>query len=205
MARCPVCGGVTPTGPLCEVVDTDHFTWTGDGTEATPFALSAVLDVDVDQLLECTEDGLDAVLPDLIANPPYCKLHRSTNLSVPNNTLTAIPFNIETVDTDTMFSSANPTRITFTTEGDYTVVLNCTWDNNDDGDRMAWIRKNGTDYLAHDSRRHGGGDLFLGHSLSCDDFFDAGDYVEAMVQHTRGTALLIVTEDYSPHFSASYT
>lgn len=206
MARCPTCGGIVATGPQCLVEDNDWFTWDGDGTKDDPHRLVPVLDPDADQLLECTGEGLLAPLPDVIANPPYCKVYNSTNLSIPDDTLTPITFNLEQIDTDGMHDdTVNTSRLIFQTAGFYTVTVNATWDKSDEGDRMIWIYKNGSDIIAHDSKRHGGADLYVGHSLEQDDYFDEDDYVEAFVQQTSGGALFIITEDFSPNFSASYT
>lgn len=203
MARCPDCGTIIPIGPNCLVANTACFTRTGSGTQADPYILVPDLSADVDQLLTCTADGYYATEPTSLSNPPCVQAYRTTPQSITNNTLTTLSFNTEMYDTDTMHdNTTNPERITFTTAGIYIVTLNCTWKKNTTGDRIAQIRKGGTDILAYESKDAGGADLFVGHSITIEDTFSAGNYVEARVQQTSGAALNIIADSYSPTFSA---
>lgn len=201
MARCPECSDIVLDGCNCYVEDTDCFRWDGNGEDA-PYRLVPVLSADVDQLLTCN-GGLDAQVPALISNPPTAKAYHSTMLSISNNTETTVSLNSELYDTDTMHDvSSNNSRITFTTAGVYIVTLNLTWDKSGTGDRIAKIRKNGTDVLAYESKDAGGADLFVGHNLVIQEAFSATDYVEARVTQTSGGALLIRSETHSPVLTA---
>lgn len=203
--RCPVCEEVIATGCLCDFDDSDEMTWAGDGSQDDPKLLYPILDPNAANLWTCGADGHDAQLPSVISNPPACQAYNSTNLSIPNNTATVVTMNSEAYDTDSMHStSSNTGRLTFTTAGIYTITFEAVWDNDNVGDRMAWIRKGGTDLLVYDSKRHGGADLFVGHSLECIESFTAGEYVEGVVQQTSGAALLLVNEVLAPTISASY-
>lgn len=205
--RCPECGAIAPTGCLCNVEDGTCFEWLGNGSEDEPYVLWPVLDVDADQLLECESDGLLALLPLVISHPPVCRAFHSSNISIANNTLTAVNLDSEEYDTDTMHStSSNNSRITFTTAGTYTVTFNCMWNKTVAGlgDREAFIRVNGSSYIAHDSKRQGGADLFIGHSVVAQDDFGAGDYVEGVVRQTTGTNLLLLSASHAPFLDASY-
>lgn len=204
--RCPACGGVTATGPLCDVVSSDEFTATPGGTAVSPHTLTIRIDVDASNLLSCTVDGVKAILPTLITDPPSARAFHSANQSIANNTLTTVALNLEQYDTDTMHDNAvSNSRITFTTAGKYIITFNGVWKNTTSasGDRMAQIRKNGTDIIAFESKRMGGADLLIGHSLVVQDAFAAADYVEARVQQVSGAALLLYQDNYSPFLAAT--
>lgn len=203
--RCPQCDEIIATGCLCDFEDTDCMFWGGDGSGGSPKTLYPIWDPSLDNLGSCGADGMQGLLPAVISNPPACQAYNSTNLSIPNNVATAVTMNSEAYDTDTMHStSANTSRVTFTTAGIYTITFEFVWDKNAVGDRMAWIREGGSNLLAYDSKRHGGSDLYVGHSLEVIESFTAGQYVEGVVQQTSGGALLLVNEVLAPTLSASY-
>lgn len=205
MARCPACGDIIPVGPNCLTEDTDCWAWTGAGTEASPKVVSPRLDAALTNLLTCSDDGLMGELPAVISNPPAVQAFRSTNLSVANNTATAVNLNQERYDTDGMHSiAANTSRLTVVTAGTYTFTFVCMWDKNVTGNRVAYIRKNGTDILAYESKKAGGADLYVGHSVVVQDDFIATDYVEGVVLQTSGVALRLLAESNSPILSGSY-
>lgn len=197
MARCPECGDVVATGSQCLVEDSDTFSWSGDGAEDSEYGLEPNLDADLDNLLACTADGIKVILPTAITNPPACYAYRTTGLSVANNTLTAVNFDSEKYDTDTMHDlAANTNRITIFTSGTYIVTFNGTWNKNTTGTRMAILRKNGTTILDRDTRLTGGADLLVGHSLSWQGALVATDYVEILVHHTAGAALILLASPF---------
>lgn len=203
MARCPACGTITPTGCNCDTISTNCLVWSGDGSAASPYVLSFDFSADVDQLASCTADGLFAEVPATISDPPTAQIYRSSHQSIANNTLTTVTFNVELWDTDSMHSTvSNTERLTFTTSGTYFVTACLAWNKDVDGDRVAQIRKNGTDILGYESKDSGAADLIVGHSLVVQDSFAAADYIEARVQHTGGAALLLLSESYSPIFTA---
>jgi hypothetical protein len=204
VARCPACGLITPSGSNCFVEDSTCWEWSGTGTAGDPYLLLPVLSVDSDQLLQCTDDGLFGEPPEELSDPPACQAYSTVNLTIANSSMTALALNNKIYDTDTMHSNTtNNTRITFTTAGTYLVTFVCAWNKHATGDRIAQIRKNGTDVLAYESKRTGGSDLIVGHSVTVEDAFIATDYVEAMVQQTSGGNLLVLAESYSPFFSAA--
>lgn len=202
--RCPACGGVTATGSLCTVLDSDEFDVTGAGSAASPHQLAIRSDADVDNLLSCTPAGIKAILPTSLTDPPSCRAFHSANQSIATATTTTVALNLEQYDTDTMHDLAvSNSRVTFTTAGKYIVTFNGVWNKHVTGDRMAQIRKNGTDILAFESKRTGGSDLLVGHSLVVQDSFSAADYVEARVHQTSGAALLLLQDNYSPFLAAT--
>lgn len=210
ISRCPVCDGIEPQGSNCFIDDTDCISHTGDGNEATEFALSVDLSADVDQLLTCGGDGLLATLPTLLTNPPTVQAFRTSPQSIPNNTLTALTFNVEFWDTDTMHSLvADTNRITFTTAGKYLVTFLGSWRPQSGSTgietvRLIEMRKNGTDILAMDTRGaiNDGFGVFVGQNLIVEEQFSAADYVEVLVQQNIGSALQYSSESFSPVFTA---
>lgn len=203
MSRC-ICEPKTPLGCLCRVIDSLCWAITGNGSQATPFVISPKLDPNPNNLASCTAAGLKAITPAAITNPPAVQAYHSLNQAITNNTLTATALNSEHYDTNTMHSNTvNNSRVTFTTAGTYVVTFVCMWDKNAVGNRMAYIRKNGIDLLAFDSKKTGGADLFVGHTLVVQDAFLAGDYVEGLVQHTKGSNLTLLADSVSPVLSAS--
>lgn len=214
MSRCPVCGDVIATGPLCTVADTDciEFDPAQDGSEANPYAPSPIADVDADQLFSCGPNGMLVVLPDVLTNPPACQAFSSVNLSIANDTLTAVTFNSENFDTHTMHSpTVNPTRITIPADGPYVANFVFAFAPHLTGDRLGYIRVNGTELYPPVSKPTVGtwpgqtagntADMEAGITMEIQDEFLAGDYLEALVRQTSGGALTLVAESYSPVFT----
>lgn len=202
---CRGCESRTAVGCLCDIAASDSFTVAGDGSEATPFTISPDLDADLDNLFSCSVDGLLAALPAYLADPPSASVFRTSNQTITTATDTAISFNAENYDTDTMHITAARERITFTTAGVYLVTLNVVWDKVEQVRfHLARIRKNGTDVLAFDTRRVDAtsSDLYVAHSLSCLEQFSAADYVEAIVYQNTGANLDVIADDTSPVFAA---
>lgn len=203
MARCPVCEEVVPAGSNCLVGNSNCFDITGAGEDGDPYIIEANLSADPDQLLTCGGDGLAAVMPAVLSEPPAVQAYNTGDLSIANNTLTTLTLNTELYDTDSMHSSTTNTgRITFTTAGFYVVTLNVAWNKNATGDRMAQIRMDGATVIAYESKDSGGADLIVGHCIAVQKAFTAAQYVEARVQQTSGAALRLLSESYSPLFAA---
>lgn len=203
---CRGCGSRTAKGCLCSIAASDCFSRAGSGTEASPFTISPRLDADTKNLLTCGTGGLLGALPSSLANPPSCSVSRTRNQTIATNTWTALAFNLEKHDTDTMHSvSVNSSRITFTTAGVYLVTLYALWTNKDIlSFFLAQILKNGVDELGFDTKRLDATskDLFTGHTISVLESFAAGDYVEARVLQDSLGNLTIVADYGSPLFSA---
>lgn len=204
MARCPTCG-TEATGCDCSVLDTDCFEITGSGSEANPFGVQPILDPDADNLLSCGVNGLMAELPSYISDPPTVSVFRSIATSIANDTTTVVQFSSVNYDTDNMHETVtNPSRITFTTAGIYIITFNCMWDKDPDGDRAAYIRKNGLSYLGIEAKHAGDADLFVGHSLTIQDNFGAGTFIECLVKQDSGAALNLIVSEFSPTFTATF-
>ena len=127
----------------------------------------------------------DAII--FLADPPHCRVYNSANISIPNNTLTALTFDSERVDTDTMHSTVTNTgRITMTTAGWYDVGAGIQWPAATAGDRGIFIRMNGVSYLT--GLRFSSATL-IDQAVSTQWQFAAGDYIEVVVLQVSGAAL----------------
>jgi len=71
----------------------------------------------------------------------------TADLTVANNTFTAIPFPSEIVDTDGMWASGNNTRLTVQRKGTYMFVGEAEW-TSDTSNHYLFIRRGGSEYLA---------------------------------------------------------
>ena len=134
--------------------------------------------------------------------PPTCRAYNSANISINNDTLTALTFNSERWDTDDIHSVlSNTGRLTCKTAGVYTIYGTVRFATNDVGQRAVQVRLNGTTFIGGDTRvdatSAGGTRLtaFIEYKLA------ATDYVELVVYQNSGGALNVVAEgNYSPEF-----
>ena len=154
------------------------------------------------------DDVRDAV--NFLISPPRCKLYRTANVSIATGTWTAVSWNAETFDTDTMHdNTTNAQRITFTTAGTYQITLNAMWASNTSGARYLAIEKNGgttqgsgTDVVTSFATAPIG-TTHNGINVNVMATFAANDYIIAFVNQTSGGALnLSGTSDAHSSFSA---
>jgi hypothetical protein len=132
------------------------------------------------------------------------RAYNSADISIANATLTALTFDSERYDTDSMHSTVSNTgRITFTTAGVYNLTFNGVFASNATGYRVASFRLNGTTYIGYFSQMAVSGDsTYL--NVTTQYKFAAGDYIEVVVYQTSGGALNIqVAANYSPEVSAA--
>ena len=152
------------------------------------------------------EEGIDAIddrLDDLetevdtkLLGAYGCRLATNTSQNISNNTWTALAFDAETFDDDTMHdNSTNNSRVTIKEAGRYLVTGSALYNqNNAVGSRMAAIYVNGALY-SYGSSRIAGSATNTDLIQVCDVIVvDAGDYVEFYTQHTSGTSTLTVTK-----------
>lgn len=187
-----------------------HFAVTGPND---PIYAEYILDDDESQLAECGPNGFGVFMPTWLSDPPAVSIYNSTPQTVPFDTALPLLFNRQYYDTDSMSDpNGEVGRITFNSSGVYFVTLNLTWENLDaeTGDMAAFIRKNGSDYIATDSGPYGTADAHFGQSLSYEGFFDVGEHVEALAKQDgrddAGDPLsnIVMAERYSPIFSATF-
>ena len=131
------------------------------------------------------------------------RVTHSVNQSVPDGTFTALAFDTEDFDTDTMHDTVtNNSRLTATTAGKYLVGGTANFAASGTGRREVRIRKNGTDYIAAMHTDPGGGiDCPL--SVSTEVELAVNDYVEFIAWQSSGVGLdVTASTDYSPIFWA---
>lgn len=134
-----------------------------------------------------------------------CRIHKSADVAIANNTLTALTFDEEYYDRYEMHSLAAVTnRITIPLDGVYLVGANIRWASNSAGDRLIGIRINGANFLCADSRRPA---ATAGRTTDqcCSTIweFTTGDYIEVLVlQDSGGNLDVLNVDDLSAIFYA---
>jgi len=132
-----------------------------------------------------------------------CRVATTTSQDItPTDTWTALSFNAETFDDDTMHdNSTNNSRITIKSAGRYLVTGSALYTaNNGSGNRMAAIYVNGSLY-SYGSSRIAGSATNVELLTICDVIVLAvNDYVQFFVQHTNTTNTLPVGRR---HFSVT--
>ncbi len=130
--------------------------------------------------------------------PDSCSISGASQ-SIPNTTPTAIAWNANTWDTNTLHStSVNNSRITAKTAGKYHVSLNCAWGTNAVGIRNLTLYKNGSPLSAISSGNAlaaaSGG---LVQTIAADVALAAADYLEVFGSQTSGAGLFITPEFFN--------
>jgi hypothetical protein len=136
-------------------------------------------------------NSVSALLTFLL-NPPRCRLYSNVAQSIPNSTWTALTFQNELFDTDTMHSTTtNPERITATTSGLYVVAGAVTFPNNGTGRRAAELWKNGSlaPWESYDTIGTPSSAFGTVAPLYAEVQLAAGDYIEYRVLQDSGAAM----------------
>jgi hypothetical protein len=121
-----------------------------------------------------------------------CGVYHNATISVANATQTALSFNSEVWDTDSMHdTSTNNSRVTFKTAGIYAVNANVQWANNTTGKREAFIKINGTSTILGNTEIGDATGGSLPQNIGVVYEFDADDYVEVIVYQNSGGSLNI--------------
>jgi len=160
-----------------------------------------------------TGDTVDETTWDKMASDLYhlgktsgyigARAYNSGNLTIPNGVATALTFDSERFDSDTIHSVAVSTgRLTCQTAGVYHIMGQVRWAVDADGYRAAYIRLNGATTIAsviHVSASAGVSNDII---VSCHYQLALNDYVELVVYHTAGGDLAVAAiGNYSPEFS----
>jgi hypothetical protein len=115
------------------------------------------------------------------------KVKRTTNQTVIANTLTAVVFDTEVYDTDTMVDLASfNTRITIVTAGKYHVSARVQTDAATGGNIVYTLKLNGSTELARENKVPRGGGSDYG-SVWTEYAFAVGDYIEFIVSTGTGS------------------
>jgi hypothetical protein len=133
----------------------------------------------------------NAVGPGNIAVLPAASVGRPTSLSVVDSFETAVPWTTESFDTSSMWSDAQPTRLTAPRTGIYRVSATVAFDPNGTGVRELQIIRNGVSasILCFDRRAVSAAGERSYAAVSCLLTLAQGDYIEALVRQTSGGSL----------------
>jgi hypothetical protein len=129
---------------------------------------------------------------------PRCRLYRSSTQSIADATETAVVWNAESWDNDTLHDLVtNPSRVTIQTShgGVYRVAASVQLQSMTTGFvyLTLWLNGVGSGTLLARSTVGVSATFDPGLHVSCDYSFAAGDYVEAAVYQTNGSARNVQT------------
>jgi hypothetical protein len=126
---------------------------------------------------------------------PQVRVTNSGTQSIPNGTDTALTFDTETFDTDSMHSTvSNTSRLTCQTPGLYHITGGAEFSTNATGLRACVIKINGSTPIGFGTSVPGSSVSSALNRLTANMIYrlSAGDYVEFMVHQTSGAALSTV-------------
>ena len=132
----------------------------------------------------------------------WARVYHNANQSISHDTATALAFNSERADTDTIHdTSTNNSRLTCKTAGVYTIVGQCGFDANGTGLRELQLKLNGSTLIAIKRVPNTGSgdpayiDVTTIYSLA------VNDYVEMFAKQTSGGSLDVISAgNFSPEF-----
>ncbi len=133
-------------------------------------------------------------------NLPACRVYNSANQSINNTTLTAVTFNSERFDTDSIHSTVSSTsRLTCQTAGVYYIFGNGVWASAPGANSFMCILLNaGTTIAAQGTVNNS---VQNQTEVSCLYKLAVSDYVEFVVFQSSGGAInLLAAANYSPEF-----
>jgi hypothetical protein len=130
------------------------------------------------------------------------RVYNSLFQTIATATWTAITFDSERYDTDSIHSTvSNTSRLTCQTDGKYIISGNVAWVAQATGDRRLEIYLNGSTTIAREGGNVPGGSAFV-QSITTIYNLSATDYVELRVLQTTGGNLnVLAIGNYSPEFS----
>ncbi len=129
-------------------------------------------------------------------------IHRTTDLTLPNNTGLAIPFEAANYDVGGLFDLAgNPTRLTIRKPGVYIIISELTLVVANSGYFTCWIQLNGVEQIAYAEPDHFS-DPAPNMRLATLAHFAANDYLELFTyQYTSNDATITAYENYQPNLA----
>lgn len=130
-----------------------------------------------------------------------CRAYNTANISIANNTVTALTFDTERFDPYSMFALTG-SQIVIVRTGRYNLGGVIEFDDAAGGYRELCVRLNGTTNLvATNKLPNGAGVANDKMNVACDYEFVAGDFIELTVFQNSGGALnVIATGNSSPEF-----
>jgi len=141
----------------------------------------------------------------LLSTALGCQVYRSTTQSISDDTWTAISYDTEIEDTDSCWSSGNPTRLVAGHDGCYVVSASFVIGAGGADDRRIYaaIRKNGTDFVAQDMARSDAAAASVPRTITRVVELEEGEYVEICVLHDAGSAKNILAASTSELYKNS--
>ena len=146
---------------------------------------------------------LKALAPDVWV-VPSARVYNDAAISINNNTITALTFNSERWDTDSIHSTVTNTgRLTATKAGIYHIHGHVAFASNSSGSRQVSIRFGASTVLAvHKIPASAGVNLL---SISTVYYLAENDYVELLVYQDSGGSLNVIADAaLSPEFGMTY-
>lgn len=129
-------------------------------------------------------------LETVIAKMPAVSAYKGATQSIPNGAPTAVIWETERYDTDTIHDPAvNPSRLTCKTAGKYLIITHIAWEAFTGGtQRRVFVMLNGTARIADVSLLPAAGSLDVYQSTSVIWAMVVNDYVEVQVYQDSGAA-----------------
>ena len=121
-----------------------------------------------------------------------CRVYFDTDTAITTATTTALSWTHTSYNTGTMWVVGTPTRITVAVTGYYAVSATAAWHNDSTGKRQVGYRINGNAATLRWMRVRDPADDGMSYNGGYDEVsLTAGDYLEIVVLHTRGSDLTI--------------
>ncbi len=118
------------------------------------------------------------------------KLRLAADQSIPNTTVTKLSWDVVEFQRGSIYSGANPTRLTAPVTGKYRVITNIEWKSNSTGERTSGVTLSAggvrMDFQSQGSI-NGGGNL-SGTGLI---FLNGGEYLEVHVYQSSGGSIKV--------------
>ena len=135
----------------------------------------------------------------------WARVYHNANQSIPDATNTALAFNSERADTNTIHDTVtNNSRLTCQTAGVYSITASVEFAANATGIRSVGLRLNGTTFLSLQRSPSAGASVTALLSVATMYALAATDYVEVIVSQDSGGALNVLAGgNYSPEFQMS--
>ena len=149
---------------------------TSEFLKTIPVGADLLLIEDTETIPSTLKKCTIASLPATVLVEVNCKVTKSAVQSLAKDVPTIITWNTEDYDTNTMHNNVTDnSRITIKTAGKYLIVIQAEWGNNDQGNRILELLKNGTTVIGGTKYA---ADAESQHTLSGIHDFAVNDYVE---------------------------
>jgi hypothetical protein len=151
---------------------------------------------DIGKLAMLGNDGKfdPSVIPSGEKNTAICRVSRiGAAQSIPNSVVTEVSFDSVEFDSDNMYNTANPTRITIPSDGVYQIVAQIIYSHQGTGLRAAYIELNGSIILSGQSSvANGMNNWWI--NLGSINKLQKGDYVELHTFQSSGGVLDVIND-----------